>query len=218
MKKVLILMLFIFLSLTSCSKTKTPVQHVHNFKKIVIEPKCYSDGLDCYICDGCGFVYYENYVRYKGHIYEEVTIEEENKKQIKCILCGNIFSEITINDSIELDYDLEYIWDGVNPKLLNFKDKETKDILYSFKLELDSTFYEEGTCMMKDRNYYHAKAKINEYTYYDTKVVEGNYGKHEYTDWVILKEATISNSGLRKRSCKICNRDFFEDFFYYEGV
>lgn len=57
------------------------------------------------------------------------------------------------------------------------------------------------------------ETKYNETHHYDYCKIcfnEFNHEEHVFTDWETVKEATITSSGLRKRSCSVCNAIFEE--------
>ncbi len=154
--------------------------HVHNYKETVdIQATCMSSGRMKFICE-CGDCYYKE-IATVGHVtddWETVTKATETKDGLrvkKCIYCDELIAQEII------------------PATGSGTGGNTDGHVHEYTAAVES----EPTCTV---------AGIKKYTCSCGSFYRENISAigHLAGDWVIIKEATTTETGLQQKICNVC--------------
>lgn len=206
MKKITvsIFILMLLLTLVGCG-------HKHEYTEEVIAPTCTEQGYTKHICS-CGDSYNDNEVNALGHTYgewtvvKEATVTEKGSKERVCSVCNDKETQ----EIPTLDHTHNYKEKVVEPTCTEkgyteytcecgdtYKDKETpaahKEEVLKGKA---ATCTEDGLTEGK-------KCSLCGEVLVEQAVISAT--GHEYGEWKTIVEPTVSEEGIKERTCNKCN-------------
>jgi len=203
--KKLNLFLFLVLGLLLCG-----CGHKHEYTEKVVAPTCTEGGYTEFTCE-CGDTYKDNEVAATGHKYgewvvtQEATEEEKGLKEKVCSVCND-----TVTEEIpEKEHVHNYREKVVEPTC-------TEDGYTEYKCECGHSYKDNVTPAGHVEVVLEAKAvtctedgltegkkcsKCN-VVFVEQQVIESE--GHKYGEWVVVKESTITEEGVREKECSVC--------------
>lgn len=152
-----------------------------------------------------------NHLNHEEHTYEWVIIEEANCqksgfKQQKCTICGDVLTTSTIKKTDHIEVIDAYVeptcetaglTEGshcayCNEIILKQDEIRSKGHSYIYKEELSDEDYNVYKCVNCDHIYKTDKEKDN------------CTGEHFSSDWIVIKESSCSEQGIKHKVCLNC--------------
>ena len=194
--------------------------HKHDYKKVkVVEATCKQGGYTIYTCD-CGKEKKTDFTpKRKTHefgdweIIRESTCEKDGIKKRVCLVCGNDEEEIIEPKGHSFSEWQDSLDNSEEERICSVCGFiETKPKTFENKIENKVNHF--------DKNHKHEFSKVRivaptctemgytEWTCECGETKKSDFtpkrNKHSYANWEIIKEATCTEDGEKKRECKIC--------------
>ena len=205
MKKTLlsVLMVFVLLALVGCG-------HEHQYSEEVTKPTCTEGGYTVFTCE-CGDTYKGAEVSALGHSFtdwtvtKEATEKEEGSKERSCTVC-NKYEEETIPVKEHVHNYKETVVDATC----------TADGYTEYKCQCGDTYQDNVVPAGHKEVVLEAKAPTcTEYGLTEGKKcsacnevfveqIKIDATGHKYGEWTVVKESTVTEEGVRERSCSVC--------------
>ncbi len=213
MKKTIksLILLLVFFFLIGCNDT-----HSHEYKSVVYDPTCISDGYTEYLCE-CGDEYIDNYVDKLGHSFgewitlSEPTIDLSGEKKRECSVCH----EVEYDMIPKLDHEHIYQVVDVDPTCT---EKGFTIHLCYCGYEYDDNFIEplghdfsEWLITIEPTEYIFGE-KQRECSFcheVETESINKLEHQHQYTETVI--EATCMKAGYTTYTCT-CGYEYTDNY------
>ena len=209
--KKLNLLLFLVLALLLCG-----CGHKHEYTEEVVAPTCTEGGYTKFTCE-CGDTYNGNEVAAAGHKYgewvvtKEATEEEKGSKEQTCSVCNDkVTEEIPVKEHVH-DYEEKVVaptcTEGGYTEYTckcgdTYKGNETPASHTEVVLEAkEATCTEDGLTEGK-------KCSVCNILLVEQEVIASE--GHKYGEWVVVKESTITEEGVREKECSVCKEKLTE--------
>lgn len=203
-----------------CGETKTEtvaaLGHQYGDWKVLKEAGCTEDGVKTRTCERCGET--ENVsIPQLGHdistkIIKEATCTEAGEKQESCSRCDYKATETIAATGHDYEWTVEKeatfhedgvkkgicrkCGDAITERIPKRSESHTHDFNGKEEVTKAATCLAEGA-----KKVYCTEPECGEYIIKSIPVAA-----HSVGDWVIIKDATCSEEGLKQRSCSVCGQ------------